>query len=77
MGREIPLHERIELAEAFVALAWEQIKNIPASRGGAIADHRYQVEKAANMIRVDAMLDAMLGMYDLRILQTAAESEAS
>ena len=71
MPAELPLQTRIDLAEAFIELAWTQIKELPPSRGGTIADHRWQTEHEAHMLRIDAMLDAMLPMYDQRALEDA------
>ena len=77
MGKnELPLDLRIDLAEAFVELSWAQIAMIPPSRGGVIADHHYAVERAAHMVAIDAMLDAMLPMYDLRAIQAAGNLDA-
>lgn len=68
---EIPLQQRIELAEAFIELSWARVKAIPPGRGW---DGHREAEKVreAEMAAIDAMLDRMLPMYDMRTLQAAS-----
>lgn len=75
MPRPIPLQQRIELAEAFVELAWARLQTIPPPRSGVIEVARYQRQRDAAMWPIDAMLDALLGMYDERALTGVASCE--
>ena len=67
----IPLKLRIDLGEAFVELIWEGIKALPKPRGfdsaKVIAEQR-----AAEMAKIDKMLEELLGFYDQRILEAAS-----
>jgi hypothetical protein len=67
----IPLHRQIELAEAFIELSWARLKAIPEARGWETG-RQYDALRAAEMAGIDAMLDRMLPMYDLRILQAVS-----
>ena len=72
----LPLHLRIDLAEAFCELVWTTIQTLPASRGGVIADARYRVLRDAEMAKIDRMLEEMLPWYDERILLAAGNLDA-
>lgn len=67
----VPLQQRLELAEAFCELIWGIIQDIPASRGGVIADARYATARAEQMVKLDRMLEEMLPWYDQRVLEGA------
>lgn len=67
-SQPVPLALRIDLAEAFIELVWANIAELPTSRGGIIADHRYAAKRAEEMAKIDLMLDKLLPWYDERHL---------
>lgn len=74
MAGPAPLHQRIELAEAYIELVWTNIKLLPPSRGGIIADSRVAKVREAEMAKIDWMLDKLALMYlerDVQALESA------
>jgi hypothetical protein len=60
MPRPVPIDMRIELAEAFIELAWA---TLPAHRAGIIEEARWRTTNQKALAEIDRMLDQLGVMY--------------